>query len=156
MVSSHVMLRGAGTAASCTSCLFLGRGQAGGGGRGGQMLGSTEVGSNSNSTFFIYLIILSVNRSEAESPTATDGPIIFPLVSVRGTQRFVRSWKTWKSHGICNWPGKEKRNPKKFWKSHENVLCSYVHLRRVLNNYYDAQHISRRTLSILALQVNAL
>jgi len=42
------------------------------------------------------------------------------------TTGFVRSWKTWKSHGILKWsfPGLEKSWKKlksqKFWKSHGN------------------------------------
>jgi len=41
---------------------------------------------------------------------------------------FVRSWKTWKSHGILKWtfPGLEKSwkilKSQKFWKSHGNLL----------------------------------
>ena len=58
---------------------------------------------------------------------------------------FVRSWKTWKSHGILKWlfPGLEKCLKKiksqKFWKSHGNFFYSYflvVHLRWVLNHEY--------------------
>jgi len=50
---------------------------------------------------------------------------------------FLRSWKTWKSHGILKWlfPGLEKFFKKiksqKFWKSHGNLLNSHVHLRWV-------------------------
>jgi len=50
---------------------------------------------------------------------------------------FIRSWKTWKSHGILKWsfPGLEKSWKKlksqKVWKSHGNLLNSHVYLRRV-------------------------
>jgi len=51
---------------------------------------------------------------------------------------FVWSWKTWKSNGIlkCFFPGLEKslKNflSQKFWKSRENLLDSYLHLRSLI------------------------
>jgi len=59
------------------------------------------------------------------------------LMSLQREAGFLRSWKTWKSHGILKWlfPGLQKFLKKiksqKFWKSHEKLLYSHVHLRRV-------------------------
>ncbi len=56
---------------------------------------------------------------------------------------FVRSWKTWKSHGILKlqFPGLEKfwktNKPRTFWKSHGNLfyksLCNTIVFIQVLN-----------------------
>jgi len=64
-------------------------------------------------------------------------PVIFNPLFKTG---FVRSWKTRKSHAILKWlfPGLEKSfeniKSQKFWKSHANLLYSYVHLYCMLWN----------------------
>jgi len=64
---------------------------------------------------------------------------------------FVRSWKTWKSHGILKWsfPGLEKSWKKlksyKFWKSHGNVVVFIYAEFEIIDMFFLKKDAQKRT-----------